>query len=90
MFSHRRTYSTDNNPKQSTENNSEIEDDEHNLPGAIGSQYQTFRDEDASIIFDVDEEKKKLIDLAEINVLHEFRDPYEGLNMNRELNFFFF
>jgi len=83
IFLHRRTFSSDNNPKKSDENFFDTEDEQHNLSGAIGSQYETFRDEDSTTIFDVDEEKKKMIDLEEINVLQEFRDPYEGLNMKR-------
>ncbi|XP_043288536.1 uncharacterized protein 312 [Venturia canescens] len=78
----KKTFSTDNYPRASN-NNEEIENDEHNLAPTLNQQFQPFRDQDASIIFDVDEERKKVIDLEAINALQQDHDPYEGLNMQR-------
>ncbi|XP_011298005.1 uncharacterized protein 312 [Fopius arisanus] len=51
-------------------------------PLGVRSDYKPFREEDATVIFDVDEEKKRL-DLEEFNAMQEVEDPYEGLNMKR-------
>ena len=65
------------------------ENDEHNLPSDMAGKYKVFRDEDSSIIFDVNEEKKR-IDLNQLNIEEEDIDPYEGINLNRDyfINFF--
>ena len=74
----------DHLPNKIGDEDKEVQDEEHNLSGSLGLEYQTFRDEDATIIFDVDEEKKKMIDMDAISTLQEVPDLYEGLNMKRK------
>lgn len=59
-------------------------DEEHNLPSALTGKYKVFRDEDATVIFDVNEEKKR-IELNELNIEEDEVDPYEGMNLERKL-----
>lgn len=68
-----------------TENKCIQKDDneDHNLPYGFVGKYKVFRDEDAPVIFDVNEEKKR-IELDELNMENETVDPYDGINMNRE------
>ncbi|XP_015584732.1 uncharacterized protein LOC107262742 [Cephus cinctus] len=84
--SHVRLYSSNNIHKKLTDEEiSEDNNEEHNLPTGIAEKYKVFRDEDAEIIFDVDEEKKR-ITLEELNTEIETVDPYNGLNMNHGVN----
>lgn len=69
--------------KKINENLNEI-NKEHNLPSSLTSKYKVFRDEDAPIIFDVNEEKKRIA-LDELKIEEEGIDPYEGINMTRNL-----
>lgn len=57
------------------------QNEEHNLPSALSTKYKVFRDEDAPVIFDVNEERKKII-LDELKIEKE-TNPYEGINMTR-------
>ncbi|XP_063979280.1 uncharacterized protein LOC135163620 [Diachasmimorpha longicaudata] len=81
----RRTYSSDNPSKNDLSGENEIEREEDNLSPAVRSSFKPFREQDAPVIFDVDEEKKKL-DLETFNAMQDVQDPYEGLNMNRGID----
>ncbi|XP_015518843.2 uncharacterized protein LOC107223621 [Neodiprion lecontei] len=63
----------------------EEEHHNHNLTGIVPPKYKVFRDEDAPIIFDVDEERAK-INLEEIVTPYEESDIYEGINLNRGIS----
>ncbi|KAK0180381.1 hypothetical protein PV327_006025 [Microctonus hyperodae] len=73
-------YSTDDKSEEIFNLENKEQDVDHNLAVGVKPGYQVFRDDDSDIIFDVDEEKKRL-DLAAINAREETIDPYEGLNM---------
>ncbi|XP_015126306.1 uncharacterized protein LOC107047908 [Diachasma alloeum] len=79
----RRTYSSDETSKKNLSEENEVDREEGNLLSpAVRSNFQPFREEDAPVIFDVDEEKKRL-DLEAFNAMQDVHDPYEGLNMKR-------
>ncbi|XP_032454905.1 mitochondrial assembly of ribosomal large subunit protein 1 [Nasonia vitripennis] len=60
-------------------------DEEPNLPSGLVRKYKVFRDEDAPVIFDVNEELKR-IELGELNIQEEDKDPYEGINLEHGVN----
>lgn len=68
--------------KKLTESEDLNKDEEPNLPSGFAGKYKVFRDEDAPVIFDVNEEKKR-IELGELNIQEEDEDPYEGINLER-------
>ncbi|KAJ8670555.1 hypothetical protein QAD02_001814 [Eretmocerus hayati] len=79
---HWRSYSDEKFPeiKNSLEDN-----DKHNLPPGFVGKFKVFRDEDAPIIFDVNEEKKR-IELSELDTLEEESDPFQGFNLTHGVN----
>lgn len=72
------------NEKPTESENSDNQDQEHNLPSGLLGKYKVFRDEDAPVIFDVNEEKQR-IELNELLIQEEEADPYGGLNLTRKL-----
>lgn len=64
----------------------ENDDLQHNPTYTVSEKYKVFRDEDAPVVFDVDEEKNK-INLADLELEDEFVDSYEGLNLTRKLKY---
>lgn len=56
-------------------------------PAGLKSKYEIFRDEDSQEIFDVEEEKRKYQEQANLEVPDT---RYEGLNLERELHYFIF
>ncbi|XP_014203982.1 uncharacterized protein K12H4.2 [Copidosoma floridanum] len=66
-----------------SENFEEDKSDEHNLPSAFATKYKVFRDEDAPVIFDVNEEKKRIA-LSELHITEtDQEDPYADINLTR-------
>lgn len=63
----------------------ENDDLQHNPTYTVSEKYKVFRDEDAPVVFDVDEEKNK-INLADLELEDEFVDSYEGLNLTRGIS----
>ncbi|XP_012259734.2 uncharacterized protein LOC105688195 [Athalia rosae] len=59
--------------------------DQSNLSGIVPPKYKIFRDEDASIIFDVDEEREK-INLENLNAPYEELDIYDGIKLTRGIS----
>lgn len=57
------------------------------VPTAVAARYQVFKDEDATVILDVDEERQRLsADSGEADQESDsLPDIYAGLNMEREL-----
>lgn len=55
----------------------------HNLSGITPPKYKVFRDEDAPIIFDVDEERDKM-NLQDIIAPQEDTNPFDGINLERK------
>lgn len=56
------------------------------VPTAVASRYQVFKDDDASVILDVDEERQRLSAEGELDEMVEqtLSDIYAGLNMERK------
>lgn len=79
----KRTFCSKNTVEKLEENESEKDDLQHNPTYTVSEKYKVFRDEDAPIVFDVDEEKNK-INLADLELEQEFVDSYEGLNLTRK------
>lgn len=79
FFSHKK-YCDNKNKDPVDENikNEKLDD----VLGAIASKYQVFRNEDASIILDVNEERFKYAQFIE---MEEEIDIYAGLNLNSML-----
>ncbi|XP_034943345.1 mitochondrial assembly of ribosomal large subunit protein 1 [Chelonus insularis] len=78
----RRLYSNDESKKLTSEQNEQATNESSNLAPGIKMEYKEFRDEDAEIIFDVEEEKEK-INLEKIIALEHEVDPYVDLNRER-------
>lgn len=57
------------------------------VPTAVASRYQVFKDEDASVILDIDEERERLSGEGDLDDIENetLPDIYAGLNMEREL-----
>lgn len=59
------------------------------VPTAVAARYQVFKDEDATVILDVDEERQRLSGVGdsgeEDQESDSLPDIYAGLNMEREL-----
>ena len=85
------SYSKKNylNKKLTESENVDSKQDEHNLSSSFAGKYKVFRDEEASVIFDVNEEQKR-IQLGELDITeNQIVDPYDGINMNRRLPIIF-
>ena len=54
------------------------------VPVGVSSKYDVFQDEDASIIFDIEEEREKMNQQSHENELQN--EIYSGLNLNRGKN----
>ena len=53
------------------------------IPSAISSKYQIFRDEDAKVILDVEEERLKYLET--LHIPHkQYEDEFSGLNLESE------
>lgn len=53
------------------------------IPSAISSKYQIFKDEDAAVILDVEEERLK--HLETLHIPHkQYEDEFSGLNLESE------
>lgn len=55
-----------------------------NVPTAVASKYQIFKDEDSTIILDIEEERQKINEQIEIEESQP--DIYHGLNLNRGIH----
>lgn len=53
-----------------------------NTPASANVKFQIFRDEDAEIIFDVEEERTRI--MADSQIERQHKDPYDGLNLQRK------
>ena len=54
--------------------------EKYQIPSAISGKYQVFRDEDASVILDVEEERLK--HLETLDLPHkQYEDEFSGLNL---------
>jgi hypothetical protein len=51
------------------------------IPSAISSKYQIFRDEDATVILDVEEEKSKHLQSLKFPQEQDKEDEFSGLNL---------
>lgn len=60
------------------------EDKNISHPTAVTSKYEIFRDENATVILDVEEEREKLN--TNVETEESVADPFEGLNLKRKLN----
>jgi hypothetical protein len=57
--------------------------EKHQLPSAISGKYQIFKDEDAPVILDVEEERLK--HLQTLDLPHkQYEDEFSGLNLESE------
>jgi hypothetical protein len=56
-------------------------------PSAISSKYQVFRDEDAAIILDVEEERLKHLQTLELPQEQDKEDEFSYLNLERKCSF---
>lgn len=54
------------------------------IPSAISSKYQVFRDEDAAVILDVEEEKLKHVQTLELPEEQDKEDEFSDLNLERK------
>lgn len=54
------------------------------VPAAVASKYQVFKDEDATLILDVDEERQRHNEDVDDEEQEMAKDIYSGLNMERE------
>ncbi|XP_012286085.1 uncharacterized protein LOC105702806 [Orussus abietinus] len=79
-----RLYATDKAYKV-TDDENVTQSKKPNLSIGARGKYKIFQDDDSTVIFDVDEEKKK-IDLKELNAPMEEKDSFEGINLNRGTN----
>jgi hypothetical protein len=57
------------------------------IPSAISSKYQVFRDEDASVILDVEEERLQHMQTLELPQEQEKEDEFSDLNLDRKCLF---
>ncbi|XP_003699310.1 ribosomal silencing factor RsfS-like protein, 312 [Megachile rotundata] len=82
------TYSLLKQVKNLSTNNQKFNKDDysqnrsHNLAGSINITHEVLDDENAEIIFDVSE-KQETINLEDLRISEEVRDPYEGINLER-------
>lgn len=54
--------------------------EKEHIPSAISGKYQVFRDEDAAVILDVEEERLK--HLETLDLTHkQYEDEFSGLNL---------
>jgi hypothetical protein len=57
------------------------------IPSAISSKYQVFRDEDAAVILDVEEERLKHQQTLELPQEQDKEDEFSDLNLERKCSF---
>lgn len=54
--------------------------DKQQIPSAISDKYQVFRDEDAAVILDVEEERLKHLETVDLS-RKQYEDEFSGLNL---------
>jgi hypothetical protein len=54
--------------------------DKQQIPSAISGKYQVFRDEDATVILDVEEERLKHLETLDLPQ-KQYEDEFSGLNL---------
>lgn len=57
------------------------------IPSAISSKYQVFRDEDSAVILDVEEERLKHLQTLELSQEEDKEDEFSDLNLDRKCSF---
>jgi hypothetical protein len=57
------------------------------IPSAISSKYQVFRDEDALVILDVEEERLQHLQTLELPQVQDQEDEFSDLNLERKCSF---
>ncbi|XP_011505822.1 PREDICTED: mitochondrial assembly of ribosomal large subunit protein 1 [Ceratosolen solmsi marchali] len=67
--------------------NEDLDDknNKNNLTRNYNNKYKIFRDEEAPVIFDINEEKER-IKLADLELVEKETDPYDGINLNRGIH----
>lgn len=67
------------------ENEDEIDKNEvHNLSTTFTDKYKLFKDEDSPVIFDVEEEKRRIALDELVDKKKEEDDPYVGIDLKRK------
>jgi hypothetical protein len=61
--------------------------EQQQIPSAISLKYQVFRDEDAAVILDVEEERLKHLEILDVPHQQYKDDEFSGLNLERECYF---